>query len=158
MAYSTSKQQFRKVALILSNGDYSRPEDRLQNAEANADGFSNALKQIGFQVTTVCNKERHDMTTAIIDFTNTIRDGDLVLFYFFGHCYRVKGKHYLIPASDGMIEQNTDVAEFSVDLERSLERFVEKNTSFVNIFILDSCGTYSLQHSATLGGKYHLEI
>ncbi|CAF1105336.1 unnamed protein product [Adineta ricciae] len=151
MTYSTGKQQFRKIALILSNGDYSRPEDRLQNVGADANSFSNVLKQIGFQVTTVCNKGKHDMATAIIDFANTIQDGDLVLFYYFGHCYRVKDKHYLIPASDGMIEQRTDVADFSVDLERNLERFVEKNTSFVNIFILDSCGTYSLQSSATLG-------
>ncbi|CAF1637488.1 unnamed protein product [Adineta ricciae] len=156
MAYSTGKQQFQKIALILSNGDYSRPDDQLQNAGANAASFSNALKQIGFQVTTVCNKGKHDMNTAIIDFANTIRDGDLVLFYFFGHCYRVKDKHYLIPASDNMIEEKTDVADFSVDLERNLERFVAKNASFVNIFILDSCGTYSLQRNATLGGKYHL--
>ncbi|UJR32718.1 hypothetical protein I4U23_020177 [Adineta vaga] len=145
MASSTVNSPYRKLALILSNGNYSESYNQLNNAEENAKALKSSLKQIGFQVTTVCDKGKHDMNTAIIDFCRTIRNGDIVLLYFFGHCYQVKGKNYIIPVGDNEIEEDRDVEDFAVDLDRTLGRLVEKNSSFVNIFVLDCNGTYSLQ-------------
>jgi hypothetical protein len=145
----------RKLALIIGNGNYNRSENRLNHSIENVRVLSDSLKAIGFKVTTACDLKKHEMTTTIIDFSKTVGAGDLVFFYFSGHGYQVKGKNYLIPVGDAQIERNRDFDDFAINFERILERLVERNSSYVNVFILDCCGTYLLKSTAASNCKHY---
>jgi uncharacterized caspase-like protein len=139
----------RKLALIIGNGDYRRPENRLNNCANNAKELSNLLKTINFNVTMECNLSKHQMTTEIIDFSKMVRDGDLILIYFSGHGYQVSEKNYLMPVDDARIETNRDVEDFAINVESTLARLIKKNPSYVTILILDCCRPYVLQGAST---------
>ena len=134
----------RKLALIIANDEYHQEQNRLTNCVSNARELSNKLKTINFKVTLALNLRKHEMIDEIIDFSKTIYDGDLVLFYFSGHGYQVDNKNYLIPVNDDSIESDRDIEDFATDAERIFSRLVKRNRSYVTVFILDCCRPYAL--------------
>ena len=144
----------RKLALIIGNENYHRPENELSHSTETIQELSDLLTKIGFRVTTSSNLEKYDMTTKIISFSKTIKDGDLVLFYFSGHGYQVNGVNYLIPINDTWIKTNRDVEDFGINFNRILRRVLEQNSSYVNIFILDCCRPYISNDLLTSNCKY----
>ncbi|CAF4578689.1 unnamed protein product [Rotaria socialis] len=139
----------RKLALIIGNDNYRKPYNRLNHSNNNVNDLSNVLKTINFDVTRVCDSNKRQLTTAIIDFAKTIKDGDLVLFYFSGHACQAIKKNYIIPIDDNKIENETDIEDFSVNIERTLERLVEINPSYLTVFILDCCKPYLMENAST---------
>ncbi|UJR17219.1 hypothetical protein I4U23_004114 [Adineta vaga] len=136
-------------ALLISNGNYYRPDNRLSSSGENVKVLSNSLKTIGFNVTIANDLGINDLKKRIFDFSKRINQGDLFLFYFCGHVYQVSGKNYLIPVGDASIEREKHVEEFGIDFEQIVERIVTINPTFANIFILDCCGTYLLRVSSS---------
>ncbi len=152
----SSSSGYRKLALIIGNGNYNRPDNRLNHVIENVRVLSDSLKTIGFNVTTAYDLKESEMTTSIIDFSKMINKDDLVLFYFCGHGYQIKDKNYLIPVDDAHVEEDRDVEHFAIDFEQILERLLIRSTqSYVNVFILDCCGTYLLKSTATSNCKYY---
>ena len=143
-----------KRALIIANDEYHR-ENRLDNCVSNAQQLDNKLKSINFKVQTAYNLAKHEMINNIIDFSKTIGDGDLVLFYFSGHGYQVDNNNYLMPVDDDRIENTRDVEDFAVNAERMFSRLVKANRSYVNIFILDCCRPYALKSGSKASCKYY---
>ncbi|CAM4930550.1 unnamed protein product [Rotaria socialis] len=139
----------RKLALIIGNDNYSALHNKLNHSINNAQDLSDVLKKIDFNVTTACNLTKQEIITNIIDFSGTISNGDIVLFYFSGHGYEVKKKNYMIPVDDAVIETERDIQDFSVNIERTLSRLVTRNSSYVTILILDCCQPYWLQPPTT---------
>ena len=80
--YSTGPR--RKLALIIGIGDYENIT-KLDNPENDADDLSLALESINFIVTKELNLKRVEMRHALVNFDESIKSGDLVLFYFAGH-------------------------------------------------------------------------
>ena len=74
----------RKMALVIGIGTYDRIEG-LENPENDANDMSDALENIDFIVTKKLNVDRREMRHAIIDFEESIKPEDMVLFYFAGH-------------------------------------------------------------------------
>jgi uncharacterized caspase-like protein len=140
--------QHRKLALIIGNSNYSRPDNRLSHSKENARDLSNLLKSIGFNTTLVTDLHKHEMTTCIIDFSKTIEDGDLVFFYVCGHACHVEGENYLIPIGDDQIETEKDIEDFAINCDRLLQRLVEKNPSYVTILIFDCSKPYLLKRTS----------
>ncbi|CAF0840423.1 unnamed protein product [Adineta steineri] len=132
----------RKLALIIGNNNYSRPESKLRHCINDANDLSDVLTNIRFHVTTKLDLSNSQMVSTINSFSKTINDGDLVLFYFSGHGYQIKGTNYLMPVDDGQIETEDDVEDFAVPVERTIKRLAEKTPSFVTVFILDCCRLY----------------
>ena len=143
-----------KRALIIANDEYHR-ENRLDNCVSNAQQLDNKLKSINFKVQTAYNLAKHEMINNIIDFSRTIGDGDLVLFYFSGHGYQVDNNNYLMPVDDDRIENTRDVEDFAVNVEQMFSRLVKANRSYVNIFILDCCRPYALKSGSKASCKYY---
>jgi uncharacterized caspase-like protein len=135
----------RKLALIIGNSDYHRPENRFNSSINNAKELSNILKTINFEVETSFNRSKHEMNTDIVDFAKRVTDGDLILFYFTGHGYQLNDKNYLIPIDDAKIETNRDIEDFTVDVELMFARLMKRNPSYVTIFILDCSSPYILK-------------
>jgi uncharacterized caspase-like protein len=95
----------RKLALVIGIGEYgenidrlSNPEndaedmksaletfDRLSNPENDAEDMKSALESIGFTVTMKLHLKRAEMQKVLVDFENSIKPGDMILFYFAGH-------------------------------------------------------------------------
>ena len=151
MAVSKESASFRrKLALIIGNDGYSQSCNRLNQSRNNAKDLSNLLKTINFEVTRRNDLNKQDMTTNIIDFSKTVHDGDLVLFYFSGHACDANGKNYFIPV-DVTIESDRDIEDFSVHIERQLERLVNRNTSGLTILIVDCYKSYLLEKTKSKG-------
>ena len=81
---STAFKTRRKLALVIGIGDYENCK-KLKNTENDANDMSSALESIGFIVTRKVNLKRTEMRHVIIDFEDSIRAGDMVLFFFAGH-------------------------------------------------------------------------
>jgi uncharacterized caspase-like protein len=150
-----SSSGHRKLALIIGNGNYSRPNNKLRHSAKNAKDLSNLLKTIKFDVveTQTDVKTNTELNEKTVAFAEGIHDGDLVLFYFSGHGYQVEDENYLIPVDDTRIEADKDVPELSMNVERTLQRLVEKNSSYVTIFILDCYGRYWLKNKVRSNRK-----
>jgi uncharacterized caspase-like protein len=134
----------RKLALLIGNSEHSRPENKLSDSVQNVKELSNSLEKINFNVTTAYNLDKVRMKAEVGGFSKKINAGDLILVYFSGHGYQVKGKNYLIPAEDGRIKTPRDVEDFAVDLESILKAVTQKNKSYVTVLILDCCRPYIL--------------
>lgn len=138
----------QKLALIIANDNYSESYNILNQSCNNADDLSTLLKTSNFRVTKSCNLNKQEMTTCIIDFARNVHDGDLVLFYYSGHACHLNTKNYLIPV-DVQIESDRDIEDFTVNIERQLERLTSKNSSSLTMFILDCCKPYLLKNVTT---------
>ena len=145
----------RKLALIIGNGSYIRPENRLNHVLENVKILSDSVKAIGFNVTTAYDLKKSEMITSITDFSKRINKDDLVLFYFCGHGYQITDKNYLIPVDDAHLKEDSDVEVFAVDFEQILKGLARSTQSYVNVFILDCYGTYLLKSTGTSYCKYY---
>lgn len=128
-----------KKALIIGNQNYSRFENRLHHPVSDANDVSAALRNMKFHVTTEHNLTKSRMVSTISNFSKTIVDGDLVLFYFSGHGYEINGRNYLMHIDDSLIETDKDVENYAICLECCLNQLRQENSSGITIFILDCC-------------------
>jgi uncharacterized caspase-like protein len=141
-----------KLAMVIGNDDYNERHNKLTHSIYNANDLSDSLNKIGFDVTLHTDPEIQ-MMKLIRNFAKTINDGDLILFYFSGHGYQLNGKNYLIPVYDTIIQNETDVEEFAIDIEQILTLLAERNPSYVTIIILDCCRSYKLKDASTSKGE-----
>jgi uncharacterized caspase-like protein len=138
--------------LIIGNGNYNEPHNRLNHSINNANGLSDLLNKISFDVTLHTNPETQ-MMKLIRNFAKTINDGTLILFYFKGHGYQLNGKNYLIPVYDTILQNERDVEEFGIDVEQIITLLTERNPSYVTIVILDCCRPYKLKNASAPSGE-----
>lgn len=135
----------RKLALLIANGNYYRPENRLTETFTTVMELHDALRTMGFNVTMALNGTKEEMIIKVNELTKKIVDGDLIFMYFSGHGYAVHGKNYLIPIDDERIESLRDVEDFSFDIEPAISRVAKRNPSYASIFVLDCCRSYVLK-------------
>ena len=124
-----------KVALVIGNGKYDFAP--LKNPVNDANDFSRALKNLGFDVILVKDGNKGAMLKAIDRFGNRLKTAKVGLFYFAGHGVQVNGRNYLIPVSAN-VEVERDVELEGVDAWRVLGRMEDARTD-VNVVILDAC-------------------
>jgi hypothetical protein len=141
----------RKLALIIGNDNYARPQNRLNHSISNARELNGLLRTINFDVT-MHTDVATDIMVTIKDFATKIKDGDLILVYFSGHSCQVNGKNYLIPVPGDQIEADIDIEVTANDVERILDRLLEKKP-YVTILILDCCRPYLLKGESTTNCK-----
>jgi uncharacterized caspase-like protein len=78
----------RKLALVIGIGIYGDDTQNLDNAVNDANAMSSALEYIGFHIEgdkPKINLTKKDMDHALVDFEHSVREGDMVVFYFAGH-------------------------------------------------------------------------
>lgn len=83
-----------KRSLVIGNNTYSRTKARLHHYIHDADDLSMLLNAIGFRVKTHHDLTNQQLIETVYDFSKTIVDGDLVLFYLTGHAYAIDGENY----------------------------------------------------------------
>jgi len=148
----------RKLALIIGNDNHSNSNNQLKNSIKNATDFSNSLKNINFKVTTAFDlKDKQEIISCIMDFSETVVNGDLVLFYFSGHIYQVKGENYFIPVDESMIKTELGIQDLAVNVGNQIKRLAAVNSFYATIFILDCCNTYELADPSISNSKYTID-
>jgi uncharacterized caspase-like protein len=70
-SYDGDSSRRRKLALVIGNGNYSRPSNRLTHSINNAIDVSDLLNRINFNVTTYTDANT-EMKEMIVDFAKTI--------------------------------------------------------------------------------------
>ncbi|CAF0970806.1 unnamed protein product [Adineta steineri] len=131
----------RKVALLVGNNNYNKSP--LTNCVNDATDLSIELKKVGFSLTTQTNVNYEDMDRGIENFTDDIRPGDFVLFFFAGHGVQWEEQNYLVPCDDDRIRNSTDLRYRAVNAQRALQLMFDKDP-FVIVYLLDCCRTYWL--------------
>ena len=143
----------RKLAFLIGNGNYHRQENKLSDASNTIKQLENVLKRINFNVTTVLNSSKAKLNTSVNDFVKQIQPNDLILIYYYGHGYQVKGKNYIIPTEDDIIGNQRDIEKYGLDVETTFSRISAQNSSYVSLWILDCGRSYLLPNEKKSSGK-----
>jgi formylglycine-generating enzyme required for sulfatase activity len=128
-------QSPRRVALVIGNAAYA--DSPLRNPGNDAQDMSAKLRQLGFEVTALTDRNRSQMTSAIRDFGRRAAGADAALFYFAGHGIAVRGKNYLLPVGQSFADE-AEVETEAVEVNSVLARLEEAGAR-VSLLILDAC-------------------
>ena len=124
-------------ALVIGNSDYEYV-GMLRNPVNDANAIGNALKQLGFEVTTVTDANQKKMERSIRDFGKQLKQNKGVgLFYFAGHGMQFDGENYLLPTDiDPSTEE--DVRYDAVPLGKLMAQLRAADNG-MNVVVLDAC-------------------
>ena len=127
----------QRVALVIGNAAY-KPSP-LVNSVNDAGDMAAKLAKLNFNVILKTNAGKQEMTRAITEFGEKIKQGGAVaLFYYVGHGAQVKGRNYLIPI-DANIKNEPDIPNESIDVEQLFKQLAPSRVSLV---LFDACRTY----------------
>ncbi len=128
-----------RVALVIGNGDYKHI-GALKNPPKDVRLISDALQDVGFDVTTLVDAGEDEMLDAILSFSKQIDASGrqtVGLFYFAGHGINYDGNNWLIPV-DAKVNAGPDVERRAVSA-RYVLKMMEEQRNATNIMILDAC-------------------
>jgi uncharacterized caspase-like protein len=137
-------------ALVIGNGAY--PGKPLANPVNDAMLMSETLKGVGFQTTVVTDVDLKSMRKAVREFGDSLRPGDVALFYYAGHGAQMNGENYLFPR-DAPEEIREFEAEDSCFKTAVPLAAMESAGSGLNIVILDCCRNNPFARSWRTGGN-----
>ncbi|WP_238861111.1 caspase family protein [Clostridium sp. YIM B02569] len=135
-----------KKALLIGNQEYKNM-GKLNLPQNDVNTFKDILESIGFLVTYHFDVTYEVMRKCILDFSNSISNGDEIVFYFSGHGYSFESHNYITPidcSDDSTISKldilvkgyENSVKAIDVDL---ITNNLKKNSDGINIVLLDAC-------------------
>lgn len=131
-----AKDQGRRVALVIGNGEYAH-SPKLTNPSRDARAVASSLRAIGFQSVTVANDlSREGLMGALRTFAREAEKADWVMVYYAGHGIEVGGVNYLIPV-DAKLETDRDTTFEAVSLEQVLTAV--DGAKKIKLVVLDAC-------------------
>ncbi len=129
----------RRIAMVVGNAVYPNGSSLL-NPGNDARDMEVALTELAFKVLKYDNLSKQEMDKRIADFTDTLKNYDVGLFYYSGHGVEVNGNNYLLPVSVPAKMDKTDIEYNCVPadwLEEKMGAAGGDNKTF--IVILDAC-------------------
>ncbi len=134
----TADAAARRVALVVGNNNYAMAP--LLNPINDARAMAEALQRAGFTVILRTDATQPEMTAAVREFGNRLKDGGpgtAGLFYFAGHGMQIRGRNFLIPVGAN-IEHEDEVGYQAMDAQAVLDK-MESAGNGSNLMILDAC-------------------
>src|ERR1700674_3583357 len=126
----------KRVALVMGNSAYQNV-NRLANPTNDSEAMSAMLKKAGFDVVELKRDLNvSEMRRALRDFSDTVRDANVVIVYFAGHGIEIDGINYVIPV-DAVLERDLDAFDEAIPLDRILA--VIEPARQLRLVILDAC-------------------
>jgi caspase domain-containing protein len=126
----------KRVALVIGNSVYQHAA-HLPNPVNDASAVAKLIKDIGFEVVDLRRDlVATDLRRAIREFAQQARGADIAIVYYAGHGIELNGTNYLVP-TDGRLEQDFDVEDETVPLERLLAAV--EPAKRLRLLILDAC-------------------
>jgi TPR repeat protein len=132
-----------KHALLIGNSDYEQREDdnswsKLANPANDVALVGKSLKAIGFDVTIVSNGTWQEMSDALDDFTMSLDEPEMVVFYFAGHGFEYGRRNYLVPVDAPLQSKAAEIDKTFIEFEEVAGWLTGEGTT---IFMLDACRT-----------------
>ncbi len=123
----------KRLALVIGNGSYSTLQP-IASAASEEQLMGEALKGVGFDVTSVPDAKLPDFQSRESEFVKKIHPGDVVLFYYSG--YIVQGRDeeddFLLPID---YKPATDVREGAFRLIRVLQDLVDSKAALAMLVV-----------------------
>lgn len=139
-----------RQALVIGNSRY--PRAPLANPANDAQGMSEALRGIGFEVTTGLDLPRDAMQAAARAYIETLRrSGAVGLFYFAGHGMQLAWRNYLLPV-DAEIGSVDELRQRAFDIKLLIDG-IRNAGNPMNMIILDACRDNPLGGTARVDQK-----
>lgn len=124
-----------KVALLIANANYTSVA-ALKNPPNDIAAMRRTLETAGFNISTLENGTRAEMSAALAAFEEKVADADIGLVYYSGHGVEVNGENFLIPV-DATLRSDRDVKYEAIVLSDVLG-VLAKARSF-KLVLLDAC-------------------
>jgi hypothetical protein len=138
-------------ALVIGNDNYQKVS-RLQNARADANSISDALRLLGYQVTSYYDVTEKEMKSAIRNFSAKVEGGDEIVVFFAGHGVQLGSTNYLLPV-DINGENEAQVKDEAIQLQRILDDLSERRAKFT-LAMIDACRDNPFKISGrAIGGR-----
>ncbi|MEM6579428.1 MAG: caspase family protein, partial [Pseudomonadota bacterium] len=125
----------RRVALVIGNSDYEHVAS-LPNPANDAEDISNALKRLGFEVTSGLDLDYRDMRLALRDFSEAAAEADVAVVYFAGHGIEIDNTNFLIPVN-AELRSDRDVDFEAIRLDTVIGSL--EDAKGLRIVLLDAC-------------------
>jgi uncharacterized caspase-like protein len=127
-----------RVAMVIGNGDYQFAPP-LKNTPNDANAVSQALKSVGFEVTTANNVNRSELDKALREFLSKVATkgkDTIALIFYAGQGVEIDGDNFLVP-TDIRIQREADILTQAVPLSTVLTS-MSMLTAAARIIILDT--------------------
>ena len=151
-AITLGAQMQDRYALVIGNGSYAELGE-LKNARNDATDMAAALKDLGFEVTSLIDADLIAMENAVSRFSRQLSTSPntMGLFYFAGHGVQSNGMNYLIP-TDARIPEESYLKVRALPVQAIFED-LQNAKNRLNIIILDACrdNPFSWARSGTRG-------
>jgi len=125
----------KRVALVMGNSAYQHAPV-LANPKNDATRLTETLKRLGFTVIVGLDQGKTAMEGTVRSYVRTIKDADVVLFFYAGHAMQMGGKNYLIPV-DAKLQDATAVDFETIELGTILNYMNAPDR--LSIALLDAC-------------------
>lgn len=126
-------QAAERTALVITNTKYDHVKDG--SLDVSVDEVVRALKNTGFEVTTLENSNYLTMRSSLRAFGSTSLGSEIALIYYAGYGVQVDQKNYLIP-TDARLAEDLDVPFETVPLEMLLQSF--KGAKKLRMVLMDT--------------------
>ncbi len=132
-----STQGVARHALVVGNADYKFAPP-LSNSGNDSRDICASLKKLGYQATCAVDvKTRGAFKDLVGNFVQSVKKGDVILFYFAGHGIEMEGENYLVPTaaefrSRGAFEDQAVRVNYILDE-------LAGTGSRLSVIILDAC-------------------
>jgi len=138
LIFIVSAQATDKIALLIGNSNYTHL-DKLYSPKKDIPALAQRLRDIGFDVEVVYNRDKRSMKDAIRNFQRKLlrNPNAIALFYYSGHGSQAYGESYLIPI-DGDTQDQADVEADGIKVEWIAQKMAIAKTK-ANILFLDAC-------------------
>lgn len=134
MLMSTTELKAGGSALIIANQAYGFAP--LETPLHDAQGMTNRLEPIGFDVTKLTNASQSAMYETVDNFFKHSQSSDVLFIYYAGHAVQVNGRNFIVPA-DATIDSNDILTQF-FDIRYLIDGF-SRSKARTKILILDAC-------------------
>lgn len=127
----------RRLALVVGNKDYFRPDARLQNPLNDANDIATTLEALGFDVIKRTDLSLSNFKKVVDEFGTRLANYDVALFYYSGHGVQFNGENYLVPI-DATLQTLSDAEDDCLRLGRIMGKMKAANIKN-NLVFLDAC-------------------
>lgn len=131
MAYAQKRE-----ALLIGNSDYKYITD-LQNPKSSITGLKEALKSLGFQVTTAYDLDSENLSAEVEKFRDRLSRDSIGFFYYSGHGCQLNNRSYLVPTNVDT-KKSSKIKYHALAIEEVLHTLGQARNR-VNMLFLDAC-------------------
>lgn len=132
-----------RLAFIIGINDYNKDVGVLHYAVNDANGLTEVLKKMDFEVVLSPNPSKREFNNKRSEFIEKCKlEPQVVLFYFSGHGIQLNNKNYLIPKdietfNDIRYDQN--IEDNTIFLDEIINDFEKLDNNPIKIILIDAC-------------------